>query len=426
MIQIIKNKFQNKGFDRNYFAMLFEGASFMGGISVMATSGAVALFIDRMTGSVTLVGLAVTLQALCMLIGQLIGAPYVQSIRNLPKTLFVSMTWQRLIPFVMSIPLFIGAGAYTAVGIFLLLFGIFWLFDGIITMPWSELTARTINAELRGHMMGMQVAIGGIVSLLTGLLLTWLLAAPVLTDHFRFGYIFVLTSALLMLSVIFIRLVKDPKPIEKPIKPEYKQYYSKLPLILKENKSLQRALLARIPGYIGFSVITFMVVFGVHALDITDVQVSWIVYFKIIGGLVGGILLGETSRRLGNRLVILMCNAGVLLTIVMAAALLYSPGLGYMWLIIICVSASLWQNNWLGYMSYIFDIAPREYRPAFVVIGNCIGIPFSFTGYAIGAVIDKWGYPIAFTIGGITAVITILASTRLMSKKQIKELNINT
>ena len=390
----------------------------------MATSGAVALFIDNMTGSITLVGLAITLQALCMLIGQLIGAPYVQSIRNLPRTLFISMSWQRIIPFLMAVPLFLGAGGYTAVGIFLVLFGVFWMFDGIITMPWSELTARTIRSDLRGHMMGMQVAIGGSVSLLTGLLLTWLLATPVLTDHFRFGYIFVLTALLLIVSVIFIRLVKDPKPTEKPVKPNYKQYYSEFPKIIKENKLLQRALIARIPGYIGFSVITFMVVFGAHTLDITETQVSWIVYFKIVGGLAGGILLGETSRRLGNKLVIMLCNIGVLVTLTMAMILIYSPGLGYIWLIAICVSSSLWQNNWLGYMSYIFDIAPREYRPAFIVIGNCIGIPFSFVGYAIGAIIDKWGYPIAFTIGSVTAVIALIASTRLMSKKQIKTLNI--
>ena len=104
------NTRQTKGYDRNYFAMLFEGASFMGGISVMATSGAVALFIDNMTGSITLVGLAVTVQTLCMLLGQLIGAPYVQTIKDLPKMLFTGMTWQRIIPLIMAIPFICAEG----------------------------------------------------------------------------------------------------------------------------------------------------------------------------------------------------------------------------------------------------------------------------------------------------------------------------
>jgi len=414
---------QQKGYDRNYFAMLFEGASFMGGIAVMSTGGAVALFIDNMTGSVTLVGLAVTLQTLTMLVGQLVGAPYVQNIKDLPKNLFYKMTWQRLLPVGMAIPLFFGFGEYTAVIIFLVLFSVFWFMDGVITLPWSELTARTIKPELRGHMMGMQVAIGGIVSLLTGLLLTWLLATPSLTDHFRFGYVFLLTAALLILSVIFIKLVKDPHPNLEPKKADVRKYYAKFPSLIKESKPLQRALIARIPGYIGFSVITFMIVFGVHALAISDSQVSWLVYAKIVGGLLGGVLLGETSRRFGNKVVILLCNAGALIILVASIILVYTTSLNYIWLMILCVNASLWQNNWVGYMGYIFDIAPKDNRPAYVVLNGCIGIPFSFAGFAIGAIIDRWGYTTAFVIGSITAIIAILVSTRLMSRKQLKALS---
>ena len=414
---------QKKGYDRNYFAMLLEGASFMGGITVMAAGGAVALFIDNMTGSITLVGLAITIQALFILAGQLIGAPLVQSIRNLPKTLFYGMTFQRIIPFVMAVPLFFGFGAYTSVIIFLVLYSLFWTLDGIITMPWGELTARAIKPELRGHMMGMQAAFGGGISLLTGLLLAWLLATPLLSDNHRFGYVWVLTGVIIITSVIFIRLVKDPSPISAPERPDFKKYYAKIPALIKESKLMQHAIIARIPGYIGFSVITFSIVFGANALDISETQISWLVYSKIVGGLIGGILLAETSRLFGNKIVIILSNAGVLITILMSIALIYFPSLGYIWLVIICALAALWANNWLGYMNYMIDIAPKENRPAFFMIGNCIGIPFSFIGYGIGAIIDTWGYATAFILGCITAIIAIILSMRLLSRRHIKALS---
>ena len=404
--------------------MLFEGAAFLGGITIMAASGAVALFIDSMTGSVALVGLAITLQALCMRVGQIVGAPFVNMIRDLPKTLFHAMILERVLPFLMAIPLFLGVGAYPSVVIFLVLYGLFWLGDGMITVPWSELTARAIKPELRGHMMGMQVAIGGGLSLLTGLFLAWLLATPLLTDHFRFGYIFLLTGVVILTSVIFIRLVKDPSPISIPEKADFKKYFSKLPSMIKESKPLQHAIVARIPGYIGFSVITFMVVFGAHALDISDAQISWLVYSQIIGGLIGGIVLGEASRRFGNKAVILLCNYGVLLTLAMALLLIFFPSLGYIWLISVCALASLWFNNWLGYINYTLDIAPKENRPAFQVICNIAGIPFSFIGYGIGIIIDSWGYAVAFIIGCITTIIAIIASMRLLSRRRIKALKL--
>ena len=295
--------------------------------------------------------------------------------------------------------------------------------DGVITMPWGELTARAIKPELRGHMMGMQAALGGGISLITGLVLAWLLATPILTDHFRFGYVWILTGVIIIVSIFFIRLVKDPSPVSSPEKIDFKKYYAKIPVLIKDSKVLQHAIIARIPGYIGFSVITFVIVFGAHTLDITDTQISWLVYSKIVGGLIGGALLAETSRRFGNKVVIILCNAGVLITILMSIALIYIPALGYFWLMTICALAALWANNWLGYMNYTLDIAPKENRPAFFMIGNCIGIPFSFIGYGIGAIIDTWGYATAFVIGCLTAMIAIIASMRLLSRKRIKALN---
>jgi len=335
--------------------------------------------------------------------------------------LFFAMSCQRVLPLIMAVPLFFGAGGYFAVGVFLALFGTFWMMDGIITMPWSELVARAIKPDLRGHMMGMQVAIGSCFSLLTGLLLAWLLATPTLTDHYRFGYIFILTSAVLLLSIIFISLVRDPQPIKVPEKADVKKYYAMIPKLIKASKPLQRILIARMPAYIGFSVITFMVVFSANVMEVSDTQVSWLVYSQIVGGLISGILLGEISRRFGNKTIIMLCNVGVLLVIALAITLFYLPAFSYFFLIVLCAFASLWLNNWFGYMNYIIDISPKDNRPAYQLIGNCIGIPFSFVGYGIGAIIDKWGYAIAFVIGGVAAITAVVASSRLLSKKQIAQ-----
>ncbi|MCL2426539.1 MAG: MFS transporter [Oscillospiraceae bacterium] len=416
----MKNR-QNYG--RNYWALTFEGVSFVAAINLMATGGAVALFINTMTGSVTLAGLAITAQSFFLLLGQLIIAPYIGAIRNLPGAMFKIMSL-RLIPFLMAIPLFLGVGGHLAVGIFLVLLSLFWLSDGLNTVPWGELTARALKPEVRGHMMGMQVAIAGAVSLLTGLLLQWLLATPALSDYHRFGTIFALTGAILMPSLIFIRLVKDPSPIETPIKPDLRGYYAKLLPIIKNSKPLRYAIIARIPGFIGFSTLTFLILFGKNELGITEDQASWLVYSQIAGGLLGGVLLGEISRRLGNKAVIVICNIGTLITLSLAIIITFIPSLGYLWLLAICVFASIWASHWLGYFNYFLDIAPREDRPAFQVIGNCIGIPFSFVGYAIGAVIDQWGFLVAFAIASITAIITIILSLRLLSRKEIKALEL--
>ena len=407
-------------FNRNYWALALEGSSFMGGIAFIATGGTVALFINAMTGSKTLIGLAVTIQSLFVLIGQICSAPYTRSIRRLPEYLFNIMAIQRVIPLLMSLPLFLGFANNLSVGLFMVLFGLFWCLDGFMIIPWGELCVRALKPELRGHMMGMQVTVGGVASLLTGLLLTWLLATPTLTDHYRFALIFVLSSAVLLTSLIFMRMVRDPNPIRHPEKLHISQYYIRVPSVIRRSKPLQDVLIARIPSYIGFSSISFIVVYGASVLNLPDTRVSWLIYANIIGSLIGGISLGEASRRFGNRTIILLCNTGVFVALSMAVSLAFFPALGYAWLFVTCTLASLTMNNWLGYFSYILDIAPGEERSFYQVIATCIGIPFSFSGYAMGAIIDNFGYITMFVISGVFAAAAILLSMRLLPKHRIQ------
>jgi len=413
----------NDGQKRNYWAMALEGSFFMGGIALLSTGGTIALFLNSMTGSMALVGLAVTVQTLLMFLGQLGIAPYVRSILKLPEFLCKHMIVQRCIPFLMAIPLFLGITGYWPVIIFFVLFGFFWFYDGFVTVPWGELSARALKPDLRSHMMGMQVTIGGIASLVTGLLVTWLLATPILTEYLRFAFIFSLSSIILLPSVIAMRLVKDPHPIEQPEKLHVLQYYGRIPSVIKRSKLLQHALIARIPAYIGFSAITFMVVFGINTLELTNAQVSWLVYANIVGGLVGGITLGEISRRLGNKATIIVCNAGVLIALSMAMLLVFFPDFGYIWLFVTCALGSLTLANWIGYFNYYLDIAPQHERSVFQVIGTCIGIPFSFVGFAMGGIIDQWGFITAFAIGSIFAVAALILSLRLKSKRYIQALS---
>lgn len=414
---------RKKGYGRNYWAMTFEGTLFHGGIITLSTGGAVALFINTMTGSNTLIGLAVTIQALFIIFGQLTGAPYVNTIRKLPEFLIKTMVIQRSIPLLMAIPLLFYVDDFLSVIIFMVLFALFWYVDGITMLPWGELCARVIKPKLRAHMMGMQLTIGGFLTLLVGLLLSWLLATPVLSDHYRFAFIFALGGIFLLSTVIFLHFVRDPSPITKPEKLNAKQFYLQIPSVVKQSKPLQHVLIARIPSYIGFASLSFVVVFGKNALYLSDAQVSWLVYAGIIGGIISGVLLGEASRRFGNKANVLLCNIILVIALCMAISLAFVPSLGYIWLFIACILASFAASNWVGYFNYFIDIAPtKKERSAYQIIGQVIGIPFSFAGLMMGAIVDRFGYVTMFVICGIFAIISTLLSLRLLSRRKMSNL----
>ena len=413
-----------KGFDRNYWILVLEGVMFTGGIIALSTGAVVAIFVNTMTGSNTLIGLAVTLQALLLAVGQLIGAPFIGNIRKLPAFLFKGMAIQRAIPLFMALPLFLGVSGYAAVTIFMILFALFWGVDGTITLSWGELCARALKPELRSHMMGMQATLGGVLSLAVGLVFTWMLATPTLNDEYRFGFIFILGSILLLSTIIFIRLVRDPNPTEKPEKTNYKQFYSEIPNLVKSCKPLQRILIARIPSYIGFAAISFVIVYGINILSLSDSQASWLVYAGIIGGIISGVALGEVSRMFGNKAIIIICNCAVVVVIVMAVMLTFVSSLGYIWLFVTCMLASFTGNHWFGYFNYFIDIAPVKNRAAYQLIGQCVGIPFSFIGLVMGVIVDRFGFISMFVICGVFAFVSVIFSLRLLSKDKMTELQI--
>jgi MFS family permease len=331
------------------------------------------------------------------------------------------MLVHRIIPFLIAIPLFLGVSGYSSVIIFLVLFAVFWFIDGVITLPWGELCARALKPELRGHMMGMQGTIGGVAAMLVGLLLTWLIATPLLNDEHRFAFIFSLASAILLMTAICIRLVRDPNPMRIPEKPDIRKFYAQIPSVLRKCMLLRYAIIARMPSYLGFAATSFLIVFGVGALDLSDLQVSLLVYSIIFGGIVGGITAAEASRRFGNRAVILLSNFCVVAAVCMAILLAFVPSLGYIWLFAICVLGSISLNNWIGYFNYFIDIAPVEDRSAYQLLGQAVGIPFSFAGLAMGAVVDRFGFVVMFVICGIFAVAAVLLSLKLLSKREVED-----
>ena len=412
-----------KGYDRNYWALLLEGTLFGGGIVALSTGGAVALFIYAMTGSNTLIGLAITFQGLFSTVGHLLGAPYVNAIRKIPQFLIKCFSIQRTIPLFMALPLIFGVSGHNAVGIFLVLFGLFWLTDGFLALTWGELCARAVRSDLRGHMMGMMSTTGGILSLFTGLFVTWLIATPALTDNMRYAYIFMFGSVVLLMTIVCFKFVIDPSPINKPEKANVKQFYAQIPSLIKYSKPLQHVLIARIPSFIGFAAFSFMVVYGKSTLHLSDLQVSWLVYAGLIGGIVSGFILAEASRRFGNKAVILFCSIAAIITLAMAISLTYFNALGYIWLFATCILASFAGNNWFGYFNYFFDIAPDKERPAYQLVGQVIGIPFSFSGLAMGVIVDRFGYVVMFTICAFFAVLTVITSLRLLSRDKITEMH---
>jgi hypothetical protein len=73
---------KSQQYKNNYLLLVLEGSFFMGGIGFLSSSTVIPVFIDMMTHSKQLVGLALTLGTFFQYFGRLIVGPFMPHVKN--------------------------------------------------------------------------------------------------------------------------------------------------------------------------------------------------------------------------------------------------------------------------------------------------------------------------------------------------------
>ena len=138
----------------NFVFLTMEGTFFFFGLTFLDANTVIPVFIDSFTGSLQIAGLANTLRLILTLLPQLLIGPYVSNIKNLPSFIFKVMIIFRPL-FLLMVPILISnPGSKASVILFLIIYSLFWLCEGIISIPWWELFSRTISNDKRGKLLG--------------------------------------------------------------------------------------------------------------------------------------------------------------------------------------------------------------------------------------------------------------------------------
>lgn len=400
---------------RNFISLTLEGTFFLTGLAFLDANSVIPVFIDTFTGSLQLAGLATTLHTALAMLTQLFSGPYVPRIKNVPAYILWIMFLFRPLPFIM-VPVLLGnLNPFLTVAIFLAIYGLFWASDGLVVVPWTDLLGRTIPANRRGKLIGYQQATGGIAALGAGFLIKMILAHPTLENSVKYAIIFSGAGICLMISSIMMSFARDlPRKVSEE-KISYKRYFSQMPHYLLKNRDFtSMAVIRIIYSFIGM-ISPFIILFGRSTFHFSPSQVSNLIYIQIIGNLVGGLLWGTVSHRLGNKYVILIAQLiGALIPILAFMSLVFNGlilPIFFLWSMTLLTGINM--GSWMGFLNYTIDIVNEEERPIYLVLGNVITFPLTFLPYLAGFIADLWGFLPLFFISLLAASAGIVLSMRL-------------
>ena len=391
----------------NFLFMLLEGAMFYIGYSFMQTDTVIAAFINTTAHSAALAGLAATIGSVAFLLGQVVGGAYLHRVRVQAKHMVRVALLSRAVMLILSAALALGLTGPAAAWLFLVLYAVFLLTDGIVALCWQQICARTLPVRKRGEVLGLQQTLCGILGIGTGFALQKLLTSA-LGEYARFSVVFALAGGTLLLSVAFLACFRDvphPSHPEQPVKTP-RRYAEDLIPLFRSHRGVRQVTVSRWLYTLTLMSLPINYLFGKeHGLS--DAQLAALVYMPVAGRILSGILWSQLSRLKGYPV---MMMAGHVLGLASAACNVAAYALGragrpvMLPLCAAMILVSINSQGTTGFSQHVIAIVGEEERASYIVLLALLCAPVTFSSTLAGWIADEWGFLPVYAVMAAAAI----------------------
>jgi hypothetical protein len=387
--------FDEKTANRNARLMILEGTIFWAGLSFLQGDTVITNFIRLTTGSAALAGFASTTKTLCWLLGQFILGLFIHKFRSQSRLMGIVGFISRPMILVLALVMTLNLPGEASAWLFLLIYALFFLTDGMLTLCWVQICARTLPIARRGEVISLQQTFAGIAGLGVGWVLKSLLGSG-LSFQTQYAVIFLLAGVLMLLDAVALALIGDvphaSSPDEPPVHPI--PYIQRMLPILKDEPPVRRSLIARMLYTLTLMAAPINLMFGRDA-GLTEAQLAILVFMPIAGQIVSGVLWAQVCRRLSYPILMRMA---LILGILTAGAniacyLLAEAGLNVMAMLSLSmVMVSINTAAGTGFYQHMIAETPEQKQSDAIVLSALLMAPLAFSTYLAGAIVERAGY----------------------------------
>jgi MFS family permease len=286
----------------NFSVNLLDTAAFMFGSSFISSTTIVPLFISKLTASPLPIGIAAGITQSGWALPQLFTANSVERLaRKKPVVINLGFFAERLPMWFMVIaPMIALRGPTLALYVFLGTYAWFNVGAGVTATAWQDLLARCFPVDRRGRFFGTSMFVGTSLGALGAAISAWFLK----TFPFPTNFIYILTVAAvgITFSWIFLALTREPvQPVEAP-KVSNRQFWAKLPDILRSDHNFRRFLIARSLLAMGGMGTGFITIAAVQRWGVSDSTVGVYTGVLLLGQTIGNLTFGFLADRYGHKL----------------------------------------------------------------------------------------------------------------------------
>ncbi len=287
--------------------------------------------------------------------------------------------------------------------LFLVLYFIFFVFNGLYHVSFGTVQGKLIRPTRRGRLLLVSTALGTIPAMGA---VWWLLPGWLGAPDWGFGCIFGFTAVCIFLSGLIALALSEP-PDDRPTAPRLRvgpkhtwraicRALSDTRHVLRRDVNLQ--WLGLVAPLFGCSLIVFPH-YQALALQDLDNDIQRLMVFVIVQNAAVGafsLLVGPAADAWGNRLTLRVLIFGSALAPLLAIALAHGGDLGanLYWLVFIPLGVTPLVFRIL--INYTLEVCrPDEHARYVSTVNLCLAAPFVFSP-AVGWVVDAAGFEVVF------------------------------
>ena len=410
-----QNAGQNeKIYRRNFAFFLLDGILFIVALGVMGSTTVIPDFVRRLTDSEIIIGLSSSIFSIGYTLPQLIVARFIVNQERKKQWFIIPNIPTRFVILIFAILIWnlTNLSAEIILLLFLISYAMAALGDGLVGVPWADLTGSSLDDKWRARLYGLMTAIGGLIMLAVTPIIALILGSENLIFPQNYALIFAISGVLFVISifpVVFVHEFVEENPAKSV--PSINEYLSKLTELIQHDRLYRHIVIAQILTSLYMMAMPFYIGFGTTQLGIpSETAVPLLLAIQTVGN-IGGALLYTWLGARNNVLYIRIALIGGAILPFMA---LIASFVGIIPLYIgFLLSGVATSNLMFGYQNWIITHAPSDERPIYIGLSNTIIAIVSLIAPIIGgAIVQSGSYTLLFTISLSTILLALFTLPR--------------
>ena len=351
-------------------------------------------------GSDLTVGLALSLQALGMVLTPMFGATLIEHRKRvLPIGMLAGGLMRGSVLLIALAGFFLeGDATLYAVLFSLLLFG---MFSGVQGVMFNFLNSKVMPVKQRGRLTGLRNFLAGLISACVAYLGGEYLLGEVPTQA-GYSWTFVLAFLLTSTGLLMLLAIKEPEPPTVKTKQSLFDRLGEVPELLRSDAAFTRYFLARSLATMGRMAMPFYILYAGQSIGLTGPTLGVLTVAFTISGTISNLIWGAIADKRGFRLTFL---CAISLWVASTLLLMVASNLWMTTLVFVGVGAAF-QGFQQSSMNLTLEFGDRDNLPVRIAIANTASEFAGTLGPLLGGLLAaSLGYESVFVVSMLFLVV---------------------